>query len=91
MKENCKQCSREELKEIVYCFHQALEIPSETCTTERTYKLWRERNKTKRSYVDANKLKMLKRLTDAELQEIKNEIKTIIKKIKEKVLVIGQP
>ena len=34
---------------------------------------------------------MLKRLTDAELQEIKNEIKTIIKKIREKVIVIGQP
>ena len=32
-----------------------------------------------------------KRLTDVELQEIKNEVRTIIKKIKEKVAVIEQP
>ena len=32
-----------------------------------------------------------KRLTDVELQEIKNEVKTIIKKIKEKVAVIEHP
>ena len=46
-------------------------------------------------YIDANKLANVrrdvmkkKRLTDAELQEIKN--KTIIKKIKEKVVVTVQ-
>ena len=32
-----------------------------------------------------------KRLTDTKLQEIKNEVKTIIKKIKEKVVVTEQP
>ena len=53
------------------------------------YKLWSERNKTELLHIDANKLAnerrdvmKKKRLTDAELQEIKNEIKTIIKKIK---------
>ena len=30
--------------------------PIKTCATERTYKLWRERNKTEREYIDANKL-----------------------------------
>ena len=53
------------------------------------YKLWSEGNKTERLYIDANKLvnerrdvMKKKRLTEAELQEIKNEVKTIIKKIK---------
>ena len=32
-----------------------------------------------------------KRLTDAELHKTKNEVKTIIKKIKEKVVAIEQP
>ena len=32
-----------------------------------------------------------KRLTDAELQEIKNKVQTIIKKINEKVVVTGEP
>ena len=31
-----------------------------------------------------------KRLTDAEFQEIKSEVKTIIKKIKEKIVVTEQ-
>ena len=49
-------------------------------------------------YIDANKLANVrqdvmkkKRLTDAELQEIKNEVKTVIKKIKENVVVTEQP
>ena len=54
MKEKRQKWSREELKEIVYCFYFALENPSETCTTERTYKLWQERNKNDRLYIDVN-------------------------------------
>ena len=86
MKEKRQKWSREEFKEIFYCFYYTLENPSETCTTERTYKLWRQRNKTERFYIDANKLANVrrnvmkkKRLTDAEHQEIKNEVKTIRK------------
>ena len=63
----------------------------------RIYKLWRERNKTERLYIDANNLANArgdvmkkKRLTDAELREIKNEVKTIIKKAKEKVVATEQ-
>ena len=81
--------SREEYKEILYCFYYALENPSKTCTTERTYNLWRERNKQDREYIDANKLANIrrdilkkKRISDAEIYEIKEEVKTIIKKIK---------
>ena len=48
MKEKRQKWSREELKKIFYSLYYALENPSETCTTERTYKLWRERNKTER-------------------------------------------
>ena len=47
--------SREEYKEIFYCFYYSSENPSKTCATERIYKLWRERNKTERQYIDANK------------------------------------
>ena len=53
-KEKRQKWSREELKEIVYCFYFALENPSETCTTERTYKLWQERNKNDTLYIDVN-------------------------------------
>ena len=86
------------LKEFFYCFNYALENPSKTCSSERTYKLRRERNKTERLYIDANKLANVrrdivrkKRLTDAEFPEIKSEVKAIIKKIKEKVVVTEQP
>ena len=98
MTEKRQKWSRKELREIFYCFYYALEYPSEIGTTERTYKLWRERNKRERLYIDAHKLTNVrrdvmkkKRLTDTELQEIKKEIKTIIKKIKEKVAVTEQP
>ena len=56
MEEKRLKQSREELKEIYYCFYYALENPSENCATERTYKLWQERNQTERLYIDANKL-----------------------------------
>ena len=79
-------------------FHYALENPSETCTTDRTYKLWQESNKTKRLYIDGNNLADVrrdvmqkKRLTDTELQRIKSYAKKIIKKMKEKVAVTEQP
>ena len=49
IKEKCQTWSREELKEIFYCFYYTLENQSETSTTERTYKLWQEVSKTKRS------------------------------------------
>lgn len=79
-------------------FHYALENSSETCTTDRTYKLWQESNKTKRLYIDGNNLADVrrdvmqkKRLTDTELQRIKSYAKKIIKKMKEKVAVTEQP
>ena len=61
MKEICQKWSREELKEIFYCFYYALENPLETCTTERTYRLWQVRNKIERLYADANKLANVRR------------------------------
>ena len=79
MKEKRQKWSREELKQIFYFFYYALENLWETCITERTYKLWRERNQTERLHIDAIKLTNIrqdvmkkKRLTDAELQETKN-------------------
>lgn len=79
-------------------FRYALENQWETCTTDRTYKLWQESNKTKRLYIDTNNLADVrrdvmqkKRLTDTELQRIKNCVKKIIKKMKEKVAVTEQP
>ena len=69
-----------------------MENPSETNTTDRTYKLWRERNKEEREYIDANRLANIrrdiiknKRLTDAEICIIKDEVKAIIRKIKDKM------
>ena len=59
--------------------------------------LWWERNKTEWLNIDTNDLAKVrwddmkkKRLTDAGLSEIKNEVKTI-KIIKEKVVVTEQP
>ena len=56
------------------------------------------RKKTERLYIDANKSANVRRdvmkknkITDAELHEIKNEAKTIIKKIKEKLVATEQP
>ena len=96
MKEKRRKWFREVLKEMFYCFYYALENPSKTCETERTYKLWRERNKTERLYIDVNKLANVrrivmkkKRLPGAELQEM--EVKTIVKKIEEQVVVTEQP
>ena len=60
-KEKRHKWSREELKQNFDCFYYALENPSETCTTEKTYKLWRERNKTERLYIDPNKLASVRR------------------------------
>ena len=53
--------SREEYKEILYCFYCALEKLTKTCSTERTNKLWCERNKTEREYIEANKLANVRR------------------------------
>ena len=50
MKEKRQKWSREGLKEIILCFFYALENLSETCTTERTCKLWRERKGIKQKY-----------------------------------------
>ena len=56
MKEKHQKWFREDLKEIFYRFYYGIENPSETCTTEVTYKLQRDNNKTERLYIDANKL-----------------------------------
>ena len=72
----------EEYKEILYCFYYALENPSKTCTTKRTYKLWRERSKTQGEYIDPNKLANVRRdvlhkkgIAEAEISEIKEEVR----------------
>ena len=69
MKEKRQKWSRQEYKEILYCFCYALENPSKRCTNERTYKLWRERNKTQREYIGTNN----RRECQKEMHYIKND------------------
>ena len=74
--------TREEYKHVLYAYYYALEKPSETNCTARTYKIWRSNNKDIRTYIDSNKLANVrrdiirnKRLTDAEIHHIKEEVR----------------
>ena len=73
---------REEYKLVLYAYYHAHEKPSESNCTARTYKFWRNINKDIRTYIDANKLANVrrgiiknKRLTDGEIDKIKEEVK----------------
>ena len=74
--------TRQEYKHVLYAYYYALEKPSETNCTTRTYNIWRRNNKDIRTYIDANKLANVrrdiiknKRLTDVEIHQIKEEVR----------------
>ena len=62
-KEKRHKWSREELKENFDCFYYALEIHQKFVQQRKhlRYKLWRERNKTERLYIDPNMLASVRR------------------------------
>jgi len=75
--------TREEYKDVMYCFYYTLENP-EINNTDGTFIKWCERNSSseKRAYLDANKLANVRRyitcekkLTDEELHHIKTKVK----------------
>lgn len=73
--------TREEYKEIIYCYYQALNQPRTGSTTKDTYQIWRERNPTIRTNLDEVKLanqrrwiERQKKLTDIEIDRIKQQI-----------------
>ena len=81
--------TREEYKEVMTTFYQALKEPKDN-TTQQTYELWRQKFGEHRSYIDANKLANVRRnimkknrLTAAEIEEIKMKIRQPINKKKE--------
>ena len=82
-KEKRKKWTREEYKEVLYCFYLAFERP-QTNNTEDTYVIWCERNgeSDKFDTLDANKLAnirryilRIKKITDIEISEIKEQVK----------------
>ena len=80
-KEKRKKGTREDYKELIYDFYTALERPSRN-TTESTFRIWNERNPNARPNIDSNKLANTRRyildkkkLTDAELEEIRNKVR----------------
>ena len=82
-KEKRKKWTREEHKEVMYCFYYALEKP-QTNNTEDTFLTWFRRNSDsdKVDGMDANKLANVRRyimrskkLTDMEIELIKEQVK----------------
>ena len=72
--------SKEEYKDVIEAHYRALLNPKISATID-TYNVWRERHPTLRPNMDANKLAntrrdiiQKKRLTDSEMQMIKNRI-----------------
>ena len=83
MKEKHQKWSREEFKEVLYCFYYALEQLSKFGTTGKKTRVWQKRKKNKRTYIDANKLANVRRdiiknerFTKVEIIMIKDELKT---------------
>ena len=73
--------TREEYKEVMTAFYQALKEPKDN-TAKQTYELWRQKVGEHRSYIDANKLANVRRdimknnrLTAAEIEKIKIRIR----------------
>ena len=73
--------TREEYKEVMTAFYQALKEPKDN-TAKQTYELWRQKVGEHRSYIDANKLANVRRdimknnrLTAAEIEKIKIKIR----------------
>ena len=73
---------REEYKQVIKAYYQALEQPSNEDGTNHTYQIWRMMNADNRMNIDANKLANIRRdivknkqLTGAELESIKSDIR----------------
>ena len=82
-KKKRKKWTKEEYKDVMYCFYYTLENP-EMNNTDGSFIKWCERNSDsdKRAYVDANKLANVRRyitrekkLTDEELNHIKTQVR----------------
>lgn len=83
-KEKRKKWTREEYKEVLYCFYYALEKPLIN-NTEDTFLIWCRRNidSDKLDNLDANKLANTRRyimrskkITDMEIEQIKTQVRT---------------
>ena len=79
-----RKWTREEYKEVMTTFYQALKEPKDN-TTQQTYELWRQNVGEHRSYINAKKLPNVKRdimkknrLTAAEIEEIKMKLRELI-------------
>ena len=78
-KDKRQKWSREDYKEVMYAFYMSLE-KSAGNRTENTFSIWRSRNHNVRMNLNGNKLELFeeirtnKRLTDAELREIKEKV-----------------
>ena len=82
-KKKRKKWTKEEYKDVMYCFYYTLENP-EMNNTDGTFIKWCERNSDsdKRAYLDANTLANVRRyitrekkLTDEELNHIKTQVR----------------
>ena len=67
--------TREEYKEVMTAFYQALKEPKDN-TAKQTYELWRQKVGEHRSYIDANKLANVRLI----IIEIKNQRLTAAEK-----------
>ena len=82
LKKPRQKWTREEYKQVMIAYYQALEQPSNKNTTNRAYEIWRKDNVDNRGNIDANKLANVrrdivknKRLTDMELERIRVDVR----------------
>lgn len=76
-----QQWSRKEYKEVMEAYYYSMLDPWETAPTKASYNIWRLKNPTERSYLNANKLATVRRdiegnqrLTEHELKEIEVKV-----------------
>ena len=81
-KQTRQKWTRGEYKQVMTAYYQAVLEPSEENNTKHVYQIWRGMNVDVRRNIDANKLANVrrdilknKRLSDAELQAIKSQIR----------------
>ena len=82
LKKPRQKWTREEYKQVMIAYYQALEQPSNKNITNRAYEIWRKDNVDNRANIDANKLADVrrdivknKRLTDMELERIRIDVR----------------
>ena len=81
-KQTRQKWTRDEYKQVMTAYYQAIVEPSEENNTKHNYRIWREMNTNVRPNIDANRLANVrrdilknKRLSDAELETIKSQIR----------------